>query len=445
MMTKYFTFCVFIIFLFFTLASLADVLPTTEQQATVVNDENNSITVEHTQSDANNINSAGELTAKSTSSALEKAQKPNSILPIDDFISSLIALSVSDKSEATLKLRELDKQDKALNFAEQYLVHVSRANIANASKQTQEVIRWVNEAIKLEPNIADKQLNMPLFADSYLMLATIYAKQGLYQQAYDTKKQYIKRYFSQLSLQKDQRVKHLNEKYNIEKKHEENELLSQNNQIKHFALLSAQAQSDQQRRNIVIFIIAGIILFLLVLRQFKIRRALTALAKTDSLTQLPNRRLFFTRGDKYMADALSANKELCVLMLDIDTFKDINDKFGHDIGDSVICHVATLASETMRSRDLFARIGGEEFAAILPDATIEQARATAEHIREKIQDSCCTNGDTPIDVTVSIGIASIKDVSDNFDGILHAADMAMYQAKSGGRNQVCKFSEINGG
>ena len=98
----------------------------------------------------------------------------------------------------------------------------------------------------------------------------------------------------------------------------------------------------------------------------------------------------------------------------------------------------------MRSRDLFARIGGEEFAAILPDATIEQARAIAEHIREKIQDSIQDhsnkNSKLNSSVTVSIGIASIRDVKENFDSLLHAADLAMYQAKINGRNQVFSFT-----
>jgi diguanylate cyclase (GGDEF)-like protein len=145
-----------------------------------------------------------------------------------------------------------------------------------------------------------------------------------------------------------------------------------------------------------------------------------------------------------MHKALSSDKELSILMLDIDNFKMINDNLGHDAGDSVICNVAALAAETMRSRDFFARIGGEEFAATLPDATIEQARAIAEHIREKIQDSIQDhsnkNSKLNSSVTVSIGIASIRDVKENFDSLLHAADLAMYQAKINGRNQVFSFT-----
>jgi diguanylate cyclase len=373
---------------------------------------------------------------------LSKEKKSKSILAIDDEILSLKILSEQDKAAAQVKLLALQDSSKALNFAEQYLLHVIRANIANIDGQEHKVINWLNKAIKLETFLAKKQLDTPLFSNVYLTLAKVYEKQGEDQKAFDSKKQYVKKYFSHLKQQKLERVERLSEKYNIEKSQEENELLTQNNQIKYFALASAEAERAQQQRNIVIFIVVTVVFFLLLLRQFKIRRALKTLARTDNLTTLANRRSFFNNGYTYMAQALMTDKELTVLILDIDNFKNINDTFGHDVGDSVICHVAALASETMRSRDFLARIGGEEFAAILPDANIEQARAIAEHIREKIQNTPCIRPNNNIDVTVSIGIASIDDVRDSFDDLLHAADMAMYQAKSQGRNHVCNYSQL---
>jgi diguanylate cyclase (GGDEF)-like protein len=363
---------------------------------------------------------------------------------ISGAVYSLKVLSEHDKVAAQVKLLELQSTGLTLNIAEQYLLNVIRANISDIKGQEHKVINWLNKAILLEPSLAKKQLDSPLFADTYLLLSKVYQRQGEDKLAFDNKKKYIKKYFAHLKQQKELRVNRLNEKYNIEKKHEENELLTQNNEIKQYALTQAESERTQQQINIVIFIVAVSVFFLLLVRQFKIRRALKLLAKTDSLTQLPNRRAFFNSGDAYMHKALSSDKELSILMLDIDNFKMINDNLGHDAGDSVICNVAALAAETMRSRDLFARIGGEEFAAILPDATIEQARAIAEHIREKIQDSIQDhsnkNSKLNSSVTVSIGIASIRDVKENFDSLLHAADLAMYQAKINGRNQVFSFT-----
>jgi diguanylate cyclase len=374
--------------------------------------------------------------------AFSKDKNKQNIFEIDDEILLIKSLSEQDKAAAQAKLLALQDSAKKFNFAEQYLLHVTRANIANVEGQEHKVINWLNKAIKLEPFLAKKQLDTPYFAEAYLTLATIYEQQGKAKKAFDSKRQYIDKYLAHLNEQKALRVQRLSEKYNIEKSHEENELLKQNNQIKQFELASAQAERMQQQLNIAVFIVVAIVFFLLLLRQFKIRRALKLLARTDNLTQLANRRTFFNSGSTYMAQASMVDKELSVLMLDIDNFKNINDTFGHDVGDKVICHVAALASETMRSRDFLARIGGEEFAAILPDANIEQARAIAEHIREKIQDTPWFDPENHIEVTVSIGIACIDEVRDSFDDLLHAADMAMYQAKAQGRNQVCNYSQL---
>lgn len=371
--------------------------------------------------------------------------KSNQVWVISGAVYALKNLSEHDKAAARVKLLQIQASGEVFNIAEQYQLNIIRANISDIDGQEHKVINWLNKAIALEPSLAKKQLDSPLFADAYLLLSKVYQRQGEDKLAFDNKKKYIKKYFSHLKQHKELRVKRLNEKYNIEKKHEENELLAQNNEIKQYALSRAKSERAQQHIHIAIFIVAVSVFFLLLVRQFKIRRALKLLAKTDSLTQLPNRRAFFSSGDASMNKALSSDKELSILMLDIDNFKVINDNLGHEVGDSVICNVAALAAETMRSRDFFARIGGEEFAAILPDATIEQARAIAEHIREKIQDNTGNNASNnksyKAAVTVSIGIASIKDVKEDFDSLLHAADLAMHQAKVKGRNQVSSFTK----
>jgi diguanylate cyclase (GGDEF)-like protein len=369
-----------------------------------------------------------------------KQQRPTVFFAINSEILSLNSLSVHDKVAAQVKLLVLQQLSLTLNVAEQYLLYVVRANIADGARQEYKVINWLNKAFKLEPLLAKKQLDSPLFASAYLILGNTYASQGEDKKAFDSKKQYMQKYFSHLKQQKEYRVKRLNEKYHIEKKHAENELLTQNSQIQNFALARAESERSQQHRNIAIFIATGSLFLLLLLRQFKIRQALKLLAKTDRLTLLPNRRSFFSNGVVFMTQALAANKALSILILDIDNLKNINNNFGYDAGDSVIAHVGELASETMRSRDFLARIGGEEFAAILPEATIAQARAIAEHIREKIQANISKNKNKNIQVTVSIGIASIADVRESFDSLLHAADLAMYQAKANGHNQVCSYS-----
>ena len=387
---------------------------------------------------ADEITVSEQTVNKLDSSAVPQASKV--ALSINEKIRTLKVLSEKDKASARIKLRELEASAVKLNQAEQYLLYIVQANIANVAGQELTVINYINKALALETSLAKSQLDDPLFASAYLTRANIYEKQGNDKAAFDSKKQYIKKYFSHLRQQKERRVKGLHEKYNIEKNYEENELLSQHNEIKQYALSRAESDRKRQLFNIAIFIVAVIVLFVLLLRQFSIRRALKLLTKTDSLTRLANRHSFFERGSIYMEQAEIESGELSVLMLDIDHFKKINNSFGHEVGDKVICDVAALASETMRSRDFLARIGGEEFAAILPDANIEQAKAIAEHMREKIQDNIRKSNGDNVHVTASIGLASIRDVSESFDSLLHAADMAMHQAKAEGCNQVRSYS-----
>jgi len=371
-------------------------------------------------------------------SSLAKQKKVIDFFTINEKIKSLKKLSEYDAETARINLQQLQQLDLKFNQAELYLLHVIRANVINVKGQEQQVIDWLNKALALAPYLNEKQANSPDFAHAYLVLANAYQQTGDYQKAFDNKKKYIKKYSADLKLQNEQRVEHLTEKYQMAKKHEENELLEQNSELKRFAFARVESQRNEQIMTITIILAAGVLFFLLLLRQFKIRRALTVLAKTDSLTQLANRRAFFSNGYNAMEHALKADSELCVLMIDIDNFRQVNDSLGHDAGDNVICLVAELASETMRSRDVFARISGEEFAAILPDANVGQARAIAERIREKIQNSV---DQTPneLPVTVSIGLASVHDAKESFDHLLHLADIAMYQAKAKGGNCVCNY------
>ncbi|MDP3450989.1 MAG: GGDEF domain-containing protein, partial [Anaerolineaceae bacterium] len=158
------------------------------------------------------------------------------------------------------------------------------------------------------------------------------------------------------------------------------------------------------------------------------------LAEKDSLTGLINRQKFTLIATKEMERSVRYKRELCLFMLDIDHFKHINDQYGHGIGDQVLIKLAQLVSNHMRTSDTFARWGGEEFIGLLPETSLEQGITAVEKIRTLIADH-----DFELDkpVTVSIGITELIDYGDNIDLFMDAADQALYQAKSGGRNRVC--------
>jgi len=164
---------------------------------------------------------------------------------------------------------------------------------------------------------------------------------------------------------------------------------------------------------------------------------LMTLANTDTLTSLNNRRYFFEIGNKLLAMARRQKKPLVVFMCDIDFFKKINDKYGHAVGDDVLVSFAETVSPLLREGDVFARIGGEEFALICFDSELDNSVTLAERIRQaaaeiKLQLVCET-----IQFTISVGIASYQTENESLDDILQKADAKLYQAKESGRNTVC--------
>jgi diguanylate cyclase (GGDEF)-like protein len=157
-------------------------------------------------------------------------------------------------------------------------------------------------------------------------------------------------------------------------------------------------------------------------------------ARTDELTGLPNRRAFNEELARALARSARSEDPLSLCVLDLDRFKDVNDRFGHQVGDEVLAHAAEVIRISLREGDMAARFGGEEFAALLPATDSDTAYAVAERIRASVADAPARPG---LRVTVSIGTASAaakaeRDASD----LLRRADRALYAAKHAGRDRV---------
>ncbi|WP_427023176.1 PleD family two-component system response regulator [Aureimonas ureilytica] len=168
-----------------------------------------------------------------------------------------------------------------------------------------------------------------------------------------------------------------------------------------------------------------------------LRRSLLStieLATIDPLTGLYNRRFLEGHLSQAIEQAERNNRSLCVLMLDIDHFKRINDTYGHDAGDEVLRQFAEHLKRGLRASDLAARIGGEEFAIIMPDAEIAAALSAAERLRRGIEAEPLRVQDHTIALTTSIGVGSLA--ADGQRGLMKRADMALYKAKRDGRNKV---------
>ena len=175
----------------------------------------------------------------------------------------------------------------------------------------------------------------------------------------------------------------------------------------------------------------------IVVENSRLVERLRNLAIRDSLTELYNHRHAmdilaneFGRVGRYAAG-------VSLLMLDLDEFKRVNDEHGHPAGDAVLKEMARVLKETLRTVDSVGRYGGEEFVIILPHTSPEEARATGERIRRKVQGHVFWVGAKPLNVTVSVGVASYPTPTvDSPESLVREADGALYRAKEAGRNRV---------
>ena len=160
------------------------------------------------------------------------------------------------------------------------------------------------------------------------------------------------------------------------------------------------------------------------------------LMTVDGLTQIYNRRYFNEALEREMNRSQRYQRNLSLIMFDVDFFKRVNDSFGHLAGDHLLRHIASIVKPRLRRDDIFARTGGEEFAVILPEIAIEGARITAEKVRRIVETSQLIHERQTMRCTVSLGVAGLRPEFATPEDFYKAADALMYKAKQAGRNQV---------
>lgn len=173
----------------------------------------------------------------------------------------------------------------------------------------------------------------------------------------------------------------------------------------------------------------------------KLQEELTRLSTTDVLTNLPNRRSFLVSAEREFSRATRHGSPLSLLMLDVDHFKQINDRHGHPVGDQVLADIAERIRGSLRKEDLPARLGGEEFAVLLPDTEHHRAHALAERMRQAVEAAMfAVPGGAPLNVTISIGLTTLLASDESFAALYSRADRSLYLAKQSGRNRTCSTS-----
>jgi diguanylate cyclase (GGDEF)-like protein len=159
---------------------------------------------------------------------------------------------------------------------------------------------------------------------------------------------------------------------------------------------------------------------------------------TDSLTNIFNRRYFFEVAQHSIALTQRDGRTLSLLIFDIDFFKKINDTYGHQAGDTVLITLAQKIKSVVREGDIFARIGGEEFALLLQNSSLQEAKDIAEKLRLMIEKTPFIHNEKSLNITVSIGVSSSKkDTVFSLEALYESADIQLYKAKESGRNRVC--------
>lgn len=170
----------------------------------------------------------------------------------------------------------------------------------------------------------------------------------------------------------------------------------------------------------------------------QIEQTLLEMSQRDPLTGVANRRFFLERVAEEFARARRFGRDLSFVMLDIDYFKRINDRWGHATGDKVLKNLGESAQKILRQVDLFARIGGEEFAVLGPDTDLEGAYQLAERLRCGVETQTVAEGTDAITYTVSAGVATLVAEDTTVEAALERADKALYAAKRGGRNRTVR-------
>jgi two-component system cell cycle response regulator len=173
--------------------------------------------------------------------------------------------------------------------------------------------------------------------------------------------------------------------------------------------------------------------------------AMEKMATTDGLTGLTNHRTFQGRLDESLATAKRYGRKLSFILTDVDHFKSVNDTYGHPMGDQVLKGVARILREQARDTDIVARYGGEEFAVIMPETDMAGAQVIAERIRERLAKEVFQTEQGPLTVTLSLGVATFPESSQDKQGLIDLADQCLYFAKRHGRNQTVTTVQLQAG
>lgn len=284
---------------------------------------------------------------------------------------------------------------------------------------------------------------MSIHATDYDVLqARLLFEQSHFQAAYKVLEQAFENHKEQQNTESTEQLHQLRSRFEMQLAQQENDVLSQKNAMQQLQLENKKTQNMQLILSTAFVTIVCGLLGIIVFRNKVHKRKLVKLATRDDLTGLYNRRYALTLLEQQMSLATRYATNLCIAMLDLDFFKEINDSYGHVAGDKVLREFALLCRESLRESDVIGRIGGEEFLLILNHTTSKDAFKVLDSLRTKMSELSQKAGLPEAKVTLSIGIAQYEQ-NDNLENFMLLADTALYQAKNNGRDRVVVYERNN--
>lgn len=371
--------------------------------------------------------------------ALFEQRYPEPIVFVD-YSKHIFSLFVANE------LEQYEQAEKtALSVFSKYPDYARLSNKASVLIELITALTEQNKRVESERRLAELEvLQKKIPGDVYIgealldMRAHVAAVQGDYKTAWELHNELMDLELpdtqSENNARAEQQLEILQQKQTIA----EQQVLQAQSELKDLRL--AQAQNKQLWSWLMLTLMVVVILLLVFIVWLMRNKAvqLKTTANTDDLTQLGNRRFMFSKGHELSLDAKLFGKPLAAVLLDVDNFKYFNDKYGHAIGDQLLCFISECIKKVVREEDCFGRIGGEEFLVLLPKVDAEKALQLAERMRQNLANTELPAGLT-LDqkVTASFGVVISKhEEGESFEQLLARADKAMYLVKNNGKNAV---------
>ncbi|NRQ44092.1 GGDEF domain-containing protein [Rheinheimera sp. YQF-2] len=338
-----------------------------------------------------------------------------------------LALAIEAKAElATLNAPDLSTLESYKGLLAMY-----QGEALHALNRTQEALQSFDES----QQYLIKENNPRYMLMLYAARAPAEAALGNYRQAYDLLTRYIKLNKTQQKLAKEHQSNILRFQFDSARQQEWHNQLTAEKQMMQQHVSTLQLAQRWQYAALSLIALLLLILFSFAISLKRRNHRLHRLAMTDELTNIANRRRIMMQAEQERVKAIDTTEPLSFLILDLDHFKQVNDRFGHDVGDTVLQQMCMTVSAMLRQQDHFGRTGGEEFLIVLPDTGLEPALVIAERLRLAIAAISFADGPAALNITCSIGVSEYQP-DEALNVSLARADDALYKAKADGRNKV---------